>query len=323
MIDRRFLNVRITVKGLAETAPSNPNSVGDQWIVSKAWGDSYPNAQVNSIAAYENGGWKFTMPSSYSASLEVINLATNEILKWDYSNNTWKAVGSLGGLIYPFVVDNAYASNKVPENTLDKVGEVYIVSELDGDTNVYQITGAGESGRKSLGKVGLGQKVAVIKHGNVYTVKSKTVTNADSGEQSTVNYFYSDGYVPVNTLIFAQKTQNVYLSAPLTNYDLISLTTSINAAGENQGTLTIVPHTFTAEEVQDKRVNFTDVVESKNLNKVMCFIGGNVCVHGVDFTAYVNTNDGNLYINASNSNLSWYSNFPSAGEVGIFMYFKK
>lgn len=316
MIDRRFLDVRITVNGFAESVISNA-TYGDQYIVSKAWGDSYPNAVVNSIAKLGPKGWKFTMPSVYVNPLEVVNLATNEILKFDGSSNTWKAIGTLGGMIVPFVVDKAY-SDTAPANTLDKVGEVYIVYGLNGDTNVYQIIGEGDKGRKSLGAVGFGQKVVVIENGYIYTVKSKTVDEAE------VNYFNNDGYVPVNSLILSQRTQNVYLSAPSSNYKLASLTPQMNTAGENQGTLTIIPHTFTAEEVANKKVVFNDIVEEKNYNRVICFIGGNVCVANIDFgVGRLNTNDYRPIVYGSNSDYSWYHNFPAAGEVGIFMYFKK
>ena len=107
MIDRRFLDVRITVNGFAESLVSGTN-IGDQYIVSKAWGDSCPNAVVNSIAKYGSNGWKFTMPNAYVNPLEVVNLATNEILKFDDSSHTWKAIGTLGGMIVPFVVDKAF-----------------------------------------------------------------------------------------------------------------------------------------------------------------------------------------------------------------------
>ena len=323
MIDRRFLDVRITVSGFAAGVPASP-ALGDQWIVSAEWGDKYPNAKVNSIAKYSNKGWQFINPFNINATtLEVINLTTNEILKFDYSDNQWKAVGSLGGLIYPFVVDRAYSKNP-PANTASNIGEVYIVYDLDGDTNVYQITGVGEGGRKALGGLSLGQKVAVKYQGYVYRVASKTVKDADSGEDKIVNYFIHNGYVPNNSLIFAQRTQNVYLSGESTFKDLISLTPQRNSAGENVGELTIVPHVFTAEEVAAKTIIFSDVIEEKNLNRVLCFYGGNVCVNGVDFNATPNTRAGyRLEIYGTDSHHSWYHNFPNAGETGIFMYFKK
>ena len=319
MIDRRFLDIRITINGFAAAAPSGPKR-GDQWIVSKAWGDQYPNAVVDSIAKYSDK-WSFTKPNDRTSALEVINLETQEILKYCYDDdkkaNAWVAVASLGGVIYPFVVDKVY-SKTAPENTLDKVGEVYIITDLDGDTNVYQITGTGEKGRKSLGVVSLNQKVAVIENGLIYTVNSKTVDEAE------VNYFTSNGYVPINSLVHSLNTQTVYLSPASTGRDLISLTPQISTAGENQGTLTVVAHTFTAEEVANKKVVFNDKVDTANLNRVMCFIGGNVCVHGVDFIAeqYSTNSDKRLVVNGNDSYKAWYANFPSVDEVGIFMYFK-
>ena len=327
MIDRRFLDVSITVNGFAESVPKNPAD-GDQWIVSKAWGNSYPRAVVDSIATYKyNKGWQFTMPNSISSALEVINIATQEILKYVLTNTSsniseWKTVASLGGLVYSYIVDKVY-DNTAPENTIDKVGEVYIVANLDGDSNVYKITG---EGTRTLKTLSVGEKVAVIEKGYVYKVASKTVEDAE------VKYFSwpNNGYAPINSLVHSLATQTVYLSPASTGNDLISLTPQVNTAGENKGTLTMVAHTFTAEEVQNKTVTLSDKIDSTNLNSVMCFIAGTACRAGVDFNAKLVNNstssssrDERLQINGLYTGHSWNSNFPSENEVGIFMFLKK
>ena len=315
MLDRRFLDAKLTIKGFAESMPGSPTN-GEQWIVSKEWGTDYPYAVVNAIAKYDawSGKWKFITPSART-SLEVINLSTNEILRFDGS---WTAVGSLGGYIYPFVVDVAYKTTP-PENTIDNIGQVYIVFDLNGDTNIYKITGVGDKGRTSLGRLTPGQKVATLS-GSVYTVAQRTV------DESIVNYFATTTTsVPVNSLIFSQKTQNVYLSGTSTYSPLMSLTPSRNTAGESTGIFTITPHTFTAEEIQRKYCIFPETISMSNFSRVVCFLGGGACVHAVDFHAgrVDSTRDYRLKVSWDSQGSGWYDNPPREGEVGIFMYFKE
>ena len=320
MIDRRFIDTRLTVYGFAAGVPYAPR-YGDQWIVSQAWGDSYPYAVVNAIAKYDVRGWHFTNPSQNS-SLEVINLDTNEILRFE--DGIWKPISSLGGYIYPFVVDAAYKTNP-PENTIDNIGQVYIVFDLNDDCNVYKITGVGEKGRTSLGALALGQRVA-LRSGYEYKVASRVVTNEDTGESRNANYFTQGNAVPIHSLILSQRTQNVYLSGVSAGQKLISLTPQIDTAGQYTGTFTIVTHTFTADEIKNRTIIFPDTIADINAARVICFLSGSACVHGIDFYASRNDSyhgDYRLKVYWNSSSYAWYENSPREGEVGIFMYFKE
>ena len=314
LIDRRFLNARITVKGFASSAPSEPGS-GDQYIVSEAWGSSYPDAIVNSIAINASGGWEFVKPNAYR-SLEVINIATGEILKYYDSNNDprWEAISTIGGLILPYVVDRVVTSASELQSTYGKIGLTYIYP--GEDNKVWKVTGSGENDRTSLDSLAVGNKVGVISTGYIYKVTSNSESTA----------FDSDyDYIPAHTLVLSVRTQCAYLSANYTGYALVSLTPHRSTGGESQGSIVIERHVFTAAEISAKRVEFNNNIADSNLNKVMCVLNGNIHMHETDFYAEngITNNDSYLYIYWDSSFYSWYDSGPREGEVGIFIYSKE
>lgn len=87
MLDRRFLNISLTVQSIANQPDDNP-SAGIQYIVGSTPAGAFASASPNSIARYDGSAWKFTAPKS--GELEVLNAATGEILK--FNGSTWTAV---------------------------------------------------------------------------------------------------------------------------------------------------------------------------------------------------------------------------------------
>ena len=342
MLDRRFLDARITIDGFLASPPAYPEYERN-YILAADWGEQYPDAVKGSIATYHytwvNGTrtykWVFTKPNQ-NTTMEVINIATGEILRYgiissSYSTYGWITVGHVNGLRIPFVVDAVFDKNP-PTNTSENIGLVYIVTNLNDDTKVYQITreAEGDAGRKVLGILTLGQKIIVKSREYFYIVKTKTVseTNEETEEETErlVSYLdvatISDGItpeIPQNTLIFATETKNVFLTDK--NRSLFPLKAHLTNAGDSSGILTVKRHVFTATEINTRRIDFSDVVLAENLDKTMCFMNGNVHVHAADFIAALSSNQ--LYVYWDSPSHNWYDNPPREGEVGIFMYFKE
>ncbi len=98
--DRRFLNVKFSVKGIVNEPPVSVLS-GDQYIVGANPAGAFANASANSIAIYNGTAWKF-IPASVN-HFEVLNLDTSEILDWNGS--AWASVVSLASSYFAPVLD--------------------------------------------------------------------------------------------------------------------------------------------------------------------------------------------------------------------------
>ena len=91
MIDRRFLDISLVVEGVADEPEKS--EVGTQYIVGENPTGDFENAEPAYIARYNGEKWIFIPPKS--ASLEVINAGTGEILKFD--GMLWEVVAVLSG----------------------------------------------------------------------------------------------------------------------------------------------------------------------------------------------------------------------------------
>lgn len=87
MLDRRFLNISLTILNIANQPDDNPSN-GIQYIVGSNPAGAFANASPNSIARYDGSAWKFTTPKA--GELEVLNAATGEILR--FNGSAWSAV---------------------------------------------------------------------------------------------------------------------------------------------------------------------------------------------------------------------------------------
>lgn len=87
MLDRRFLNISLTILNIANQPDDNP-AAGVQYIVGSTPAGAFAGVSPNSIARYDGTAWKFTAPKS--GELEVLNAATGEILR--FNGSAWSAV---------------------------------------------------------------------------------------------------------------------------------------------------------------------------------------------------------------------------------------
>lgn len=85
MIDRRFLNIRITIDGVISELPENPIT-GSQYLINSTPVGIGLNA--NYIAFFDGENWKYIPPRP--VSMEIFNTATGEILR--YNGTQWIAI---------------------------------------------------------------------------------------------------------------------------------------------------------------------------------------------------------------------------------------
>lgn len=90
-VDRRFLNVKLSVKGIANE-PSGTPVAYDQYIVGSEPAGAFAAATAGDIAKYDGSEWKFIHP--VSNKIEVLNVADKIIL--GYANGAWEVVAEFG-----------------------------------------------------------------------------------------------------------------------------------------------------------------------------------------------------------------------------------
>ncbi len=318
MIDRRFLDIRFTVKGFVSALPNTGYiEYGDQYILSAdATSSDYPDAKKDCIAIYTdvNGSskWTFVKPSHVTSG-EVINLATGEILRYGQETNGhpegWNVVGYMGAAVLPYVVDRAVSSHSEVQGN---VGLTYIV--YNEDNKVYRVTGTGSTGYEALWTASVGDKVGVISEGKLYTV-------VDS--EGTQKFSNSYTYIPENSLVLSSRTQILYLSSYSTGYDLVPTSQQRSGAGETGGILCTEKHTFTAAEVAAQEITLTNRALSNSIDSLVCFLNGGVHVPETDFSASYDSSSKLITISWEDYSYSWYDSAPRAGEVAVFQYYKE
>ena len=318
MIDRRFLDIRITVKGVIPNFNDISVTDGDQYILSADLDQtSYPGGKKDCIAIYQDG-WKFVKPN-YKTTTEVINLSTGEILKYikEYAGSQyiykWETVGTIGALILPYVVDKAVSSHAAVQG---RVGLTYIVT--GADNHVYKVTGSGANDYSSLSSIDIGQKVGVVESGKTYTV----ISNEGTAQFSSDKY----EYIAENTLVLSRYTQNLYMSGYSTGDDLVPANQQRNSAGEQTGTLCVEKHVFTAAEIAAQRLTLNNPTPENAVDTLMCFFNGNVHMYyensNDDFYAYRDDSTGLIVIQWNSDSYNWYTSAPREGEIAIFQYYK-
>lgn len=89
-LDRRFLNLSLSVLSVANQPDANP-AVGSQYIVGSNPSGAFASASANQIARYNGSNWQFFTPKI--RELEVLNLNSGEFLQ--FNGSAWVTVASL------------------------------------------------------------------------------------------------------------------------------------------------------------------------------------------------------------------------------------
>ena len=89
-LDRRFLNISLSVLAIADEPDANPTN-GSQYIVGSNPTGAFASASQNQIARYNGSTWSFISPKI--GELEVLNLSNGQILS--FNGSAWSSVASI------------------------------------------------------------------------------------------------------------------------------------------------------------------------------------------------------------------------------------
>ena len=166
MVDRRFLNVSLTVLGVAD-APEGTPVAGTQYIVGTTPTGAFEGKTAGSIARYDGTKWKFTAPKA--GTLEVLNSATGQILRYDGS--AWSVVASTGG------------------GSASITTETHTLTAEEVSAKSFTLTGTPAAGTVSLSIQGLIQT-----EGTDYSISGGTISWTDK-ELANVGLMAGDIFV--------------------------------------------------------------------------------------------------------------------------------
>lgn len=257
LLDRRFLNVSIIVQSIANEPAANPVA-GTQYIVGSTPTGAFAGATANSIANYDGSTWRFSAPKA--GELEVLNIATGEILHYNGSN--WEVAITINR-----------NSNTAPVLAVVPTGTTLPVSASAGDaffkTDDAKLYTATASNTWDTGTAtASGSRYASTTNHKIYT---------SNGSGSTAEDVADGGF-------FLNKEDN--------HLYIYNGSTFIKVGeGSNADTTTFVTdvHTLTASEVTAKSFTLNNYIASGHENNVLLFISGIAQAVGTDFTASDNT----------------------------------
>ena len=246
-VDRRFLDVGMTVLGIVNEPAANP-SAGDQYIVGAAGTGAFDGAAANSVARYDGTQWKFSTPRA--GTMEALDASAGTIIRYDGSS--WVTVADFNSFIAP-VLDIIPIGDELPEECAE--GKVFLNAS---DNKLY--TAEGENDWGDGVALSAGARYASTEDFCVYESNGTEVTASD----------IKDGG------LFLNKGDGcIYV------YD-----EAAHEFKRNGADVTVTEtHTLTAEEVTLKAFSLNSEVAAGREGQVILFVGGVSQVAGVDFTA--------------------------------------
>ena len=250
-VDRRFLDVGMTVLGIANTPGATP-SAGDQYIVGAAGTGAFAGIAPNSVARFDGSAWKFSAPRA--GSMEALDASAGTIIR--YNGTAWETVADFNSFIAP-VIDIVATGDELPETCAE--GEVFLNTS---DNKLY--TAEAEDTWDSGTALSNGARYASSTDFNAYESDGTNLIGAD----------IKDGG------LFLNKGDGcIYV------YD-----EDVSEFKRNGADVTVTEmHTLTASEVTLKAFSLNSAIAAGREGQVILFVGGVSQVAGVDFTASGNT----------------------------------
>ena len=251
LLDRRFLNVSLAVEGIANTPGANP-SEGTQYIVGSSGTGAFAGVQPNFIARYDGSVWKFSAPKA--GSLEVLNIATGEILQ--FNGSQW-------------VVKAAFYSPIPPVLAIVPTGATLPVSASAGDTFLHTSDA----------------KLYIATAANTWDNGTITTNGARYASSTDFKIYQSDGSALTSRNIldgeeFLNKKDNLLYVYDKTSSAFVK---STNSSDSSVNSVTDF-HTLTAAEVTAKSFSLDNIVATGQEDNILLFVSGVVQEAGTDFT---------------------------------------
>ena len=258
-IDRRFLNISISVVGIANEPPDNPTN-GTQYIVGATPTGAFAGATPNSIARYNGSAWKFSAPKI--GGLEVLNADTGELL--NFNGSTWGAVAAFGGsdnFIKP-VLNILNSGSTLPQSPIQ--GDTFFNSS-DGKIYSANTNNTWDNGTDTTN----GSRYASANEFKIFV--------NDNGTLSALNI--------IDGAFFLNKADN---SLYVYNASVPALI-KISASSSDTDEIVTEHHSLSAEEVNAKAFTLSHYIKSGKENSVLLFASGIAQIEGTDFTASGNS----------------------------------
>ena len=246
-VDRRFLDVGMTVLGIANT-PSNTPSAGDQYIVGSAGTGAFEGIAVNSVARFDGTQWKFSAPRA--GSMEALDASAGTIIR--YNGTAWETVADFNSFIAP-VIDLVATGDELPAECAQ--GAVFLNTN---DNKLY--TAEAEDTWDGGTALTSGDRYASTTDFNAYESDGTNLIGAD----------IKDGG------LFLNKADGcIYV------YD-----EDAHEFKRNGADVTVTEmHTLTAGEVSAKEFSLNSEIAAGREGQVILFVGGVSQIAGTDFTA--------------------------------------
>ncbi len=246
-IDRRFLDVGITILGIVNAPADNPTE-GDQYIVGSASTGAFAGVAANSVARYDGSKWNFSVPRA--GTMEALDASAGTILR--YNGSAWEIVADFNSFIAP--VNNIIASGTTLPASCSE-GDTFLNTS---DNKIYTATAA-DTWNDGVA-LSNGARYASSTDFNVYE---------SNGEEFTASDIKDGG-------LFLNKFDGcIYV------YDKIAGEFKRNGADV---TVTEI-HSLTAYDVVAKSFSLSSSIAVGRENQVILSVGGVAQVAGVDFTA--------------------------------------
>ena len=255
-INRRFLNISLTVAGIANEPAANPTA-GTQYIVGATPAGAFAGAQANSIATFDGNNWCFSRPLPNRLNLEVLNAETGDFLK--FNGTAWVVVASFNSgdnFIKP--VDNILPTGStlpVSANAGDK-----FFNSTDGKIYTATASDTWDSGTASTN----GSRYASSNEFKIFV--------NDNGTFSAAN-------IPDGGFFLNKADNSLFI------YDA-SVPALSKPAGSTATTEYVTEnHSLSAEDVTAKAFSLSNTIKAGKENSVLLFVAGIAQIAGVDFSA--------------------------------------
>ena len=253
LLDRRFLNISLSVLGIANEPADNP-AIGSQYIVGSTPAGAFSQAPANSIASYNGTSWTFFTPKA--GELEVFNLETGEVLS--FNGSSWSAIFSLYEPISP-VLAIVPTGSSLPASAV--TGETFL-NTADAKLYTATATNTWDSGTLTTN----GSRYASSSDHKIY--------QSDGSALSASNILNGD-------MFLNKEDATVYA------YD--STTSAFVKVNSSSVEFVTETHILTAAEVSAKSFSLAHSVASGKENNTLLFVAGIAQTVGTDFTASGNS----------------------------------
>ena len=252
MLDRRFLNISLTVQGVANEPTDNP-SVGTQFIVGTVPAGAFTNVVPNSIARFNGETWNFIAPKA--GDLEVLNAETGEVLR--FNGTAWTVIAAFYVPIAP-VLAIVPSGDTLPASA--SAGDSFLKTD---DAKLYTATAADTWDSGTL-----------TDNGSRYASSSDfKIYQSDGSSLSATSILNGD-------LFLNKEDGSAYV------YDA-----SVQAFVKIGGSAEVVTevHSLTAEEAAAKTFSLLHSIAIGKENSSLVFVSGVAQAFGLDFSASGNS----------------------------------